>query len=159
MELLRTAPVTGSMPVPAEPGPVFVRRVSVMTRRVKVQQITLHQDSRGTVFEALDAGYLARQRNVHVVVTEPACVRGNHYHSHATEVVTVQGPALVRLRDEHGVWDTMIEEGVVTRFVIPPGVAHAIQNLGTQPMLLVAFRDRPHDLADPDVVRDVLIEG
>jgi hypothetical protein len=53
----------------------------------------------------------------------------------------------------------MIEEGVVTRFVIPPGVAHAIQNLGTQPMLLVAFRDRPHDLADPDVVRDVLIEG
>jgi hypothetical protein len=52
-----------------------------MTRRVKVQQITLHQDSRGTVFEALDAGYLARQRNVHVVVTEPACVRGNHYCS------------------------------------------------------------------------------
>jgi hypothetical protein len=41
---------------------------------------------------------------------------------------------------------------------MPPGVAHAIQNLGAQPTLLIAFRDRADDPTDPDVVREILIE-
>jgi UDP-2-acetamido-2,6-beta-L-arabino-hexul-4-ose reductase len=111
------------------------------------------------VFEPLDPEHLPGQRNMHVVITEPGCVRGNHYHTRGAEVVTVQGPALVRTRDGQGVQDTLIEEGAVTRFTIPPGVAHAIQNLGSRPTLLVAFRDLAHDPANPDVVREVLIEG
>jgi dTDP-4-dehydrorhamnose 3,5-epimerase-like enzyme len=126
--------------------------------RVKVEQVILHQDSRGSVFEPLDPESLHGQQHVHVVVTEPGCVRGNHYHTRATEVVTVQGPALVRIRDEQGVQDTLVPEGAVTRFIIPLGVAHAIQNLGNRATLLVAFRDRADDPADPDVVREVLIE-
>jgi dTDP-4-dehydrorhamnose 3,5-epimerase-like enzyme len=127
------------------------------TMRVSAEQVVLHRDSRGSVFEPLDAERLPSQRNVHVVVTEPGCVRGNHYHTRGTEVVTVQGPALVRIRDGQGVQDTLVPEGTVTRFIIPPGVAHAIQNLGTRPTLLVAFRDLADDLTNPDVVRQVLI--
>jgi mannose-6-phosphate isomerase-like protein (cupin superfamily) len=48
---------------------------------------------------------------------------------------------------------------MVTRFIIPPGVSHAIQNLGSRPTLLVAFRDRAHDPAHPDVVHEVLMEA
>jgi dTDP-4-dehydrorhamnose 3,5-epimerase-like enzyme len=139
-------------------------RVSVMakdqsTLHVRIEPVVLHQDRRGSVFEPLDPERLPGQRHVHVVVTEPGGVRGNHYHTRGTEVVTVQGPALVRLRDERGVWDTLVAEGAVTRFIIPPGVAHAIQNLGTQPTVLVAFRDVAYDTADPDVVREILIEA
>jgi oxalate decarboxylase/phosphoglucose isomerase-like protein (cupin superfamily) len=94
-----------------------------------------------------------------VLLTEPGCVRGNHYHTRGTEVFTVQGPALVRIRDEQGVQDTLIPEGAVTRFIIPPGAGHAVQNLGARPTLLVTFRDRAHDPAHPDVVREVLIES
>jgi UDP-2-acetamido-2,6-beta-L-arabino-hexul-4-ose reductase len=128
------------------------------TMRVRLEPVVLHQDHRGSVFEPLDPESLHRQRHVHVVVTEPGCVRGNHYHTRGTEVLTVQGPALVRIRDEQGVQDTLIPEGGVTRFIIPPGMAHAIQNLGAQPTLLIAFRDRADDPADPDVVRETLIE-
>jgi hypothetical protein len=71
----------------------------------------------------------------------------------------VQGPALVRIRDEQGVQTTLVLEGAITRFIIPPGVAHAIQNQGSRPTLLVAFRDRADDPADPDVVREILIEA
>jgi dTDP-4-dehydrorhamnose 3,5-epimerase-like enzyme len=127
--------------------------------RVKVEAVMLHRDGRGSVFEPLDAARLVGQRNVHVVITEPGHVRGNHYHTHETEVVVVQGPALVRIRDGQGVQDTLIPEGVVTRFIIPPGIAHAIQNLGTRPTLLVAFRDFAHDPTNADVVREVLIEA
>jgi dTDP-4-dehydrorhamnose 3,5-epimerase-like enzyme len=129
------------------------------TMGVRIEPVVLHTDRRGSVFEPLDPERLPGQRNVHLVITEPGGVRGNHYHTHGTEVVTVQGPALVRIRDARGVWDTFVSEGMVTRFIIPPGVAHAIQNLGMQPTLLVAFRDRAHDPTAPDVAREVLIEG
>ena len=56
----------------------------------------------GSVFEPLEPECLPSQRNIHVVVTEPGCVRGNHYHTRGTEVITVQGPALVRIRDGQG---------------------------------------------------------
>jgi dTDP-4-dehydrorhamnose 3,5-epimerase-like enzyme len=126
--------------------------------RVRVEPVGVQQDSRGLVFEPLDPEDLPRQRHVHVVVTEPGRVRGNHSHVHGTEVVTVQGPALVRIRDEQGVRDHEVPEGAASRFSIPPGIAHAIQNLGTRATLLVVFRDRADDPTDPDVVREVLIE-
>jgi dTDP-4-dehydrorhamnose 3,5-epimerase-like enzyme len=127
--------------------------------RVRVEPVVLHQDGRGSVFEPLDSERLPNQRNIHVVVTEPGCVRGNHYHTQGTEVVTVQGPALVRIRDKQGIQETRIPEGKVTRYTIPPGVAHAVQNLGSRPTLLVSFRDLTHDPKNPDVVREILIEA
>lgn len=139
-------------------------RASVMTKErsamcVRVEPVVLHQDSRGSVFEPLEPKCLPSQRNMHVVVTEPGCVRGNHYHTRGTEVITVQGPALVRIRDGQGIQDTLIPEGVVTRFTIPPGIAHAVQNLGTRPMLLVASSDLAYDPSAPDVVCEILIEA
>ena len=126
---------------------------------IRIEPVVLHQDSRGSIFEPLESACLPSQRNMHVVVTEPGCVRGNHYHLRGTEVVTIQGPALVRIRDGQGVQDTLIPEGVVTRFTIPPGIAHAVQNLGTRPMLLVASSDLAYDPSALDVVLAVLIEA
>jgi dTDP-4-dehydrorhamnose 3,5-epimerase-like enzyme len=74
-----------------------------LTVRVRIEPVIVHQDSRGSVFEPLDPERLPSQRNVHVVVTEPGRVRGNHYHIRGTEALTVQGPALVRIRDEQRV--------------------------------------------------------
>jgi len=63
------------------------------------KSFTVHHDARGAVFEPLTAIALAAQRNVHVVLTEPGQVRGNHYHTRSTEVATLYGPALVRLKE------------------------------------------------------------
>ena len=55
------------------------------------------RDARGLVFEPIGVEAIAGQRNVHVALTEPGGIRGNHLHQHATEITVVLGPALVRL--------------------------------------------------------------
>ena len=42
----------------------------------------------------------AAQKNVHVVLTQPNEVRGNHVHRTAVETTSVVGPCLVRLKEE-----------------------------------------------------------
>lgn len=124
-----------------------------------IESLPMHRDARGGVFEPLAPPDLAGQRNVHVVLTEPGAVRGNHYHRLGTEVLTVMGPALVRTRQGTEVTDTEVTAGEVVRFTIPPGVAHAIRNTGSSPVVLVSFNTELHDPRDPDVVREVLIDG
>jgi dTDP-4-dehydrorhamnose 3,5-epimerase-like enzyme len=127
--------------------------------RVIAEEITAHRDERGEVFEPLGFEALASQRNVHVVLTKPGGVRGNHRHLYGAEIVTVYGAALVRLRDGDEIEDRVVAEGCVVRFTIPPGVSHAFKNIGEQPNLLICFNTEAHDKSDPDLVRDVLIES
>lgn len=76
-----------------------------------------------------------------------------------TEVLTVIGPALVRIKEGTKVTDTIVPTATAYRFTIPPGTSHAIQNTGTGPSLLVAFNTEVHDPDRPDVLRDVIIEA
>lgn len=120
-----------------------------------VEALTVHADARGTVFEPLGADGLPDQRNVHVVVTEPGAVRGNHLHPRGTETLVIQGPALFRCREDGEVIDTEIPAGAVYRFTIPPGVGHALKNTGDAPSVAISFVTVAQDPAN--VVRDVLL--
>ena len=115
------------------------------------------RDARGFLFEPAGPEVLPSQKNVHVVMTEPGAIRGNHYHERGVEVATVVGPALVRFREDGQVRDLRVPEGEVHRFTIPPGVGHAFQNTGTRPLPLVAFSTCAFDATNPDIVRDPLI--
>jgi UDP-2-acetamido-2,6-beta-L-arabino-hexul-4-ose reductase len=106
----------------------------------------------------MGAELLSAQRNVHLVLTEPGQVRGNHYHMRGTEVTLVIGPALFRYRDGTIVREVDFSAGEAYRITIPPGIAHAFQNPGPVPLVLIGFNTEPHDPAQPDTVRDVLIE-
>ena len=114
-------------------------------------------DERGVVFEPLPGECLATQRNSHVVVSRPGAVRGNHYHLKGTETLVVCGPALVRIRHDGITEDITIPPENIYRLVIPPKVAHAIKNTGSEDSLLVAFNTEPHDREKPDLVEEVLI--
>ena len=124
---------------------------------VEIEKIAGYKDDRGIVFEPLEANKLAVQGNVHVVVSRPGTVRGNHVHRFGTETVTVFGPALVRYRENGVVRDVEVPAWEAYRFVFPPGVAHAIRNGDDQPGLLVAFNSLTHDPRHPDTEVDVLI--
>lgn len=126
---------------------------------VVIRRLDRHTDPRGEVFEPLDADALPAQRNVHVVLTKPGHVRGNHFHHQTTEVLVVRGPATVRLREDGRTRDVEVADAEVLSFTIPPGVAHAIVGTGSEPNLLVAFRDTPHDPGDPDTERVELLSG
>ena len=127
--------------------------------RVTVERLMMHSDARGAVVEPLDAAAFAAQQNVHVAVSQPGCVRGNHFHKIGTEIIAVIGPALVRFRDGGEITDVPVAAGVATRFTIPPGVSHAVKNTGAQPCVMIAFNTVSHDQTAPDVFRDVLIES
>ena len=130
-----------------------------MGQRITIEAIDFRSDARGLVLEPIGADDIPLQRNVHLVLTEPGGIRGNHYHVHGSEITVVLGPALFRYRDEGEVRDLHIPEGIAYRMRIPPGVAHAFQNTGEGTQVILGFNTVVHDPQSPDVVRDVLIEG
>jgi len=40
---------------------------------------------------------------------------------------------------------------------VDPNVAHAVENVGHDLMLLLAYADEPYDSADPDEVRRIVV--
>jgi UDP-2-acetamido-2,6-beta-L-arabino-hexul-4-ose reductase len=121
------------------------------------QDLSVHSDPRGFVFEPLNEQLLKKQRNVHVVVTVPGAVRGNHFHRQGTETIAVVGPALVRVKHNREVKDIEVPTGKIYCFTFPPGLSHAIQNTGRQANLLIAFNTVQHTPDNPDVCPDKLI--
>ncbi len=124
----------------------------------EMEDLLVHADERGVVFEPVDAGMIASQRNVHVVTSHPGVVRGNHYHLQGTETIAVAGPALIRVRDGGELRDILVSDGKIYRFVFPPGMPHAMKNTGVGLNILVAFNTVEHDPQHPDTVQDILIE-
>lgn len=125
--------------------------------KTEIRRLERKEDARGWVIEPLGPDQLPQQRNVHFAVTYPGLIRGNHRHQRGTEILIVIGPALVRIReDEHSI-DFEIPEGEVWQFKIPPGVAHAVKNIGQSPQWLIGFNTERHDPAQPDVVHDPLL--
>jgi UDP-2-acetamido-2,6-beta-L-arabino-hexul-4-ose reductase len=125
---------------------------------VTYEQLRVISDSRGYVFEPLLAKALRIQKNVHIVVSGPGVVRGNHYHLKGEETIAIMGPALVRFRENGQTKDMEIPEGQVYRFFFPPEIPHAIKNIGNRPTVLAAFNTIEHDPQNPDTKQEVLIE-
>jgi UDP-2-acetamido-2,6-beta-L-arabino-hexul-4-ose reductase len=66
--------------------------------KARFERLAVRSGARGFVFEPAQAAELAVQQNVHVVISEPGAVRGNHFHRRGSEICTAIGPALVRPR-------------------------------------------------------------
>lgn len=125
-------------------------------KQVEIQKLVVHRDARGFVYEPLNAVQMTEYRNVHVVVSEPGAVRGNHRHIAGDETTALAGPALVRYRSEGAVYDVAVPPGEVWRFRFPAGVSHAFRNDGDRPAVLVSFNTVEHDPAD--TVAEVLFD-
>src|SRR5262249_36994048 len=105
-----------------------------MEERITIEPVSYPTDHRGLVIEPIGADALPAQKNVHMVVTQPGHIRGNHYHLRGKEITVVLGPALVRYRQGGEIHDLHVAEGQAYRLTIPPGVPHAFQNPGPGPM-------------------------
>ena len=127
----------------------------MMTR---IEPVKTHRDARGALFEPLTDAELAAQKNVHVVLTQPNEVRGNHVHLTAVETTSVVGPCLVRLKEHDLIRDVEVPAGEIWRFSIPPGVVHAYRNTGSGVMVLVSFSTNLHDPSGADTRREVILK-
>jgi dTDP-4-dehydrorhamnose 3,5-epimerase-like enzyme len=125
--------------------------------RAVVQSVKTHRDARGALFEPLNDAELKSQKNVHVALTEPNEVRGNHVHRTAVEITSVVGPCLIRLKEAGAIRDIAVPAGEICRLQIPPGVVHAFRNTGESAMLLVSFSTNLHDPMGADTVREQIL--
>lgn len=125
--------------------------------KVKIDQINKHSDARGVLFEPIEKDSIGRQKNIHIVISAPGAVHGNHYHHNGTETITVMGPALIRIKEKDDIYDIEVAPEQVTKFTIPPKVAHAIKNISDRSNIFVAFNTVEHDPQNPDRVQDVII--
>ena len=121
--------------------------------KVNIDQLKTLPDLRGIVFEPIDKDKINSQENIHVVISEPGAVRGNHYHLRGTETLAVVGPALIRFKENDELHDFEVPSGQVYKFIIPPKVVYAIKNIGDKPSILVAFNTVEHNPQNPDQVR------
>ena len=129
-----------------------------MSSTVQIEPVRTHRDARGALFEPLTDLELAAQKNVHVVLTQPNEVRGNHVHRTAVETTSVVGPCLVRRKEGAGGRAVEGPAGAVWRFTIPTGVIHAYRNTGSGVMILVSFSTLLHDPAGSDTRREVILD-
>jgi dTDP-4-dehydrorhamnose 3,5-epimerase-like enzyme len=125
--------------------------------RVVVQPLKTHCDARGSLFEPLTDAELSSQKNVHVVLTHPNEVRGNHVHRTAVETTSVVGPCLIRLKEAGTIRDLQVPAGETWRLTIPPGVVHAFRNTGESMMVLVSFSTNQHDPTGSDTLREQIL--
>lgn len=123
----------------------------------KIELVKTHRDARGTLFEPLTDAELAGQKNVHVVLTQPNEVRGNHMHSRGVETTSVVGPCLVRLKENGVIRDVEVPAGETWRLTIPAGVVHAYRNTGSGVMVLVSFSTHRHDPCGDDTCREIIL--
>jgi dTDP-4-dehydrorhamnose 3,5-epimerase-like enzyme len=124
---------------------------------VRIESVKTHRDARGSLFEPLTEAELGAQKNVHVVLTQPNEVRGNHWHASAVEMTTVVGPCLVRLKESGVIRDVEVPAGETWRFTIPPGVVHAYRNTGREAMVLISFSTQMHDPNASDTTREQIL--
>ena len=119
--------------------------------------IPTHRDARGSLFEPVEDRHLRAARNVHVVMSEPGVVRGNHRHLVGHEVSVVTGPAQVRLKEDGVIRDVQVPTGETWRFTIPAGVTHAYRNPGPGLMVLIGFNSEVHNATQPDAIREEIL--
>jgi dTDP-4-dehydrorhamnose 3,5-epimerase-like enzyme len=126
-------------------------------KQAAIQSVKTHRDARGALFEPLSDAELQNQKNVHVVLTQPNEVRGNHVHRTAVETTSVVGPCKVRLKEQGATRDIDVPAGEILRLTIPPGVVHAFRNTGDSTMILVSFSTNLHDPSGADTEREQIL--
>ena len=126
-------------------------------KQTAIQSVKTHRDARGALFEPLSDAELQNQQNVHVVLTRPNEVRGNHVHRTAVETTSVVGPCRVRLKEQGVIRDIDVPAGEILRLTIPPGVVHAFRNTGDSLMVLVSFSTNLHDPSGADTEREQIL--
>ena len=124
---------------------------------------TVYVDHRGWAAFALDklpVDIDLDPASLHVVMTNPGGIRGNHAHPYAAEWLYVYEGEF------NFCWGSTPEStknsrrlaGRNTLVRIPPGLAHTLVNVGNGPAWLVAVRERPAQSTDEHTRPVELIE-
>jgi dTDP-4-dehydrorhamnose 3,5-epimerase-like enzyme len=119
--------------------------------KIQISELNNNGDGRGFSFtmpsEALD--FLGRVADMHLASTLPGAVRGNHYHLHKREAVTLLPGTAWSLHWDEGegtpAHHRSFDGSSAVTVLISPGTSHAVRNDGESPLWLVACSSEPYD--------------
>lgn len=112
--------------------------------------LTVNSDDRGWLFELAKSNQFGQ---IFISQTKPGYVRGEHWHHTKVErfcVIQGQGEVFFRELDTDRVFSHKLTGDKVQIIDIPVGVVHAIENTGTDDMLLVIWANEILDKDAPD---------
>jgi len=126
--------------------------VEVTIRGVEVTPLRYFQDARGWLTEVFRNDELSvAPAMAYVSQTHPGVARGPHEHRDQTDIFVFMGPSTFRVylwdnradSDTHG-RSMRFEVGIdrPARVVVPPGVVHAYQNIGSDEGLVLNCPDQ-----------------
>ena len=123
---------------------------SYLPHEQRATDLTLHEDNRGDLFEAVRAD---GRGQVFVSTTHPGITRGNHFHFKKVERFLVfSGKAKIRLRkvltDEIFTYEVSGDQ--LQAIDIPTLHTHNITNVGDEPLLTLFWTNEHYDPADSD---------
>ena len=115
-------------------------------------------DERGSFLKILMRGQLPAPAifgEIYLTTAHRGAMKGRHFHAHSTEWFCLLGGRsrvwLRSLQPSAGpvhVLDLSAERPCLV--VVPPHIAHGFENPADEPMVLLAYADRPYDPADTD---------
>jgi dTDP-4-dehydrorhamnose 3,5-epimerase len=130
---------------------------------VFIKQLKVHTDERGWLAEILrqeDIDVNKKFGQFYVTTAKPGITKANHYHKRKTEwFCVIKGKGKLVLKDIETNEVKELEMGDKNMIVvkIPPNMAHAIKNIGSNMMYLLAYIDEPFFAEDPDTYEYKLI--
>ena len=129
---------------------LYATYISYLPQDQFAYSLTQKSDFRGELAELLKSHNIGQ---IFVSRTRPGSGRGHHYHDTKVEkFVVLEGHAMIRLRHVLGGDD--IEYPVSGQefcvIEIPPGYAHAIENIGKEDLVMLFWSDEIFDPITPD---------
>ena len=129
---------------------------------IQVKEIEFYQDDRGWCIRPISDDDIKDGiiSDIHMVSMKPGAIRGNHYHVNKTEHILIIGSTCRVLVVDNNTKERegkILENNEKDLFVIPPGVTHAIENIGNDASYLFCFSHVKDGLKDSDVVNNKII--
>ncbi|MBN2516295.1 MAG: hypothetical protein JXC33_09740 [Deltaproteobacteria bacterium] len=122
-------------------------------RKINFQHVA-REDERGwgaNPFKAFDISDTA-SLDIHVVSLKPGCIRGNHYHTDATEWMLICNGTVRFLWkgvEEKTVREIIIRDNEPALLEIPSLIEHALRNEGNHEIYLIVMNSS----SEPDMIR------
>ena len=131
-------------------------RVRDWNRAYLIEDLEVHRDTRGALYEALRFSLQAIPAGgqIYVYTVAPGARRGDHFHERKCEWFTcVAGRVRLLMKTKNGdrVDETLDAE--LPRLVFAgPGTSHAVLNETEQEAVIVAYASKEFDPADSDTI-------
>lgn len=129
-------------------------RESDWDKSYSIEEIAMHCDARGALFEALrfSSQDIPMGGQIYVYTVAPGARRGDHFHERKSEWFTcVAGRVRLLMKTKNGDRvNQMLDADAPQMVFAGPGTSHAVANETQEIAVIVAYASKEFDPADPD---------